>query len=326
MTRRRATRHAQARHGHGHGPATRRPRPRFRDRHRPQRRLRRRRGVLRLAADSLALLADAGHNLGDVARPGPRLGGRVRRPAARPDARHTYGWKRASILAAFANSLLLLVAIGSLAWEAIGRLAAPAPIAGRHGDGRRRHRHRRQRRTALLFLRGRHDDLNVRGAFLHMAATRGLGRRRRRRRAHALARLDLARSGLPAWRSRSSSCSAPGACSASRCTSCSTACPKSSTCMRCAASSRRCPASTCVHDLHVWATGTTETALTAHLAMPAGHPGRRVLPQAATERLQRALRDRPRHACRSYDEPLMTPCDGRRPPAPAAAAGGRDSH
>jgi cobalt-zinc-cadmium efflux system protein len=87
-----------------------------------------------------------------------------------PDERHTYGWKRASILAAFANSLLLLVAIGSLAWAAIGRLAAPAPIAagtvmvvaavGIVVNGA----------TALLFLRGSHDDLNARGAFLHMAA------------------------------------------------------------------------------------------------------------------------------------------------------------
>src|SRR4029079_17843641 len=113
-------------------------------------------------ADSLALLADAGHNLRDVLRLVPAWAGGVAGRLA-PDERHTYGWKRASILAAFANSLLLLVAIGSLAWAAIGRLAAPPPVApdtvmvvaaiGIVVNGA----------TALLFLRGSHDDLNVRG-------------------------------------------------------------------------------------------------------------------------------------------------------------------
>ena len=119
--------------------------------------------------DSLALLADAGHNLSDVAGLvlawGAALAGR--RAA---DARHTYGWQRASLLAALANALLLLVAMGSLGWEAVQRLSAPQPIQGWtliavagigiliNGA------------TALLFLRGSHGDLNIRGAFLHMAA------------------------------------------------------------------------------------------------------------------------------------------------------------
>jgi cobalt-zinc-cadmium efflux system protein len=79
--------------------------------------------------DSLALLADAGHNLSDVIGLvlawGGALAGRLR-----PDARHTYGWKRASILAAFLNALLLLVAMGSLGWEALQRLRSPLPAAG----------------------------------------------------------------------------------------------------------------------------------------------------------------------------------------------------
>ena len=79
--------------------------------------------------DSLALLADAGHNLSDVAGLvlawGGAFAGRLR-----PDARHTYGWQRASILAAFANAVLLLVAMGALAWEAAHRLAAPQPMQG----------------------------------------------------------------------------------------------------------------------------------------------------------------------------------------------------
>ena len=120
-------------------------------------------------ADSLALLADAGHNLSDVAGLvlawGGALAGRLR-----PDARHSYGWQRASILAAFANALLLLVAMGSLAWEAAHRLAAPEPTQGLtmiavaavgifvNGV------------TAVLFMRGGEQDLNIRGAFAHMAA------------------------------------------------------------------------------------------------------------------------------------------------------------
>jgi cobalt-zinc-cadmium efflux system protein len=119
--------------------------------------------------DSLALLADAGHNLSDVIGLvlawGGALAGRLR-----PDARHTYGWKRASILAAFINALLLLVAMGSLAWEAVHRLQTPQAVEGVTimvvaGIGIVVNTV-----TALLFMRGREADLNIRGAFLHMAA------------------------------------------------------------------------------------------------------------------------------------------------------------
>lgn len=119
--------------------------------------------------NSLALLADAGHNLSDVAGLvlawGGALAGRLR-----PDARHTYGWQRASILAAFANALLLLVAMGSLAWEAALRLQSPEATQGWTliavaGVGIVVNT-----ATALLFMRGRQHDLNIRSAFLHMAA------------------------------------------------------------------------------------------------------------------------------------------------------------
>ena len=118
--------------------------------------------------NSLALLADAGHNLSDVAGLvlawGGALAGRLR-----PTARHTYGWQRASILAAFFNALLLLVAMGSLAWEALGRLGRPEATQGWTiiavaGIGIAVNT-----ATALLFMRGRKGDLNIRGAFLHMA-------------------------------------------------------------------------------------------------------------------------------------------------------------
>jgi cobalt-zinc-cadmium efflux system protein len=88
----------------------------------------------------------------------------------RPDARHTYGWQRASVLAAFINALLLLVAMGSLAWEAVGRLNTPEATQGWTliavaGAGIVVNT-----ATALMFMRGREGDLNIRGAFLHMAA------------------------------------------------------------------------------------------------------------------------------------------------------------
>lgn len=119
--------------------------------------------------NSLALLADAGHNLSDVAGLVLAWAGAW---AARiqPDAKHSYGFKRASIVAAFINSLVLLVAMGSLAWEAVLRLQTPQPIAGSTvmvvaGIGIVINT-----ATALLFMRGSEHDLNLRGAFLHMAA------------------------------------------------------------------------------------------------------------------------------------------------------------
>ena len=120
-------------------------------------------------AGSLALLADAGHNLSDVAGLvlawGAAWAGRLR-----PDARHSYGWKRASILAAFINALLLLVAMGSLAWEAVHRLQSPQPVEGVTIMVVAAIGIVVNTATALLFMRGRKSDLNIRGAFLHMAA------------------------------------------------------------------------------------------------------------------------------------------------------------
>lgn len=119
--------------------------------------------------NSLALLADAGHNLGDV-------GGLVLAWAAlaatrlRADDRHTYGWRRGSILASFINASILLVAMGSLGWESLQRLQQPLEIAGGTvmlvaGIGVLINAF-----TAWLFLSGSRHDLNLRGAFLHMAA------------------------------------------------------------------------------------------------------------------------------------------------------------
>jgi cobalt-zinc-cadmium efflux system protein len=122
--------------------------------------------------NSLALLADALHNLSDVAGLVLAWGGALA-VKLQPSARHTYGFKRATILAAFANALMLLVTMGGLAWEAVGRLNAPQLELQAHavtimvvagiGIGI-------NTATALLFMRGGQTDLNIRSAFVHMAA------------------------------------------------------------------------------------------------------------------------------------------------------------
>lgn len=122
-----------------------------------------------IRAGSLALIADAGHNLSDViglvlAWVGAILG------KGAPTPTRTFGMRRASVLAALSNALLLVVAMGAIAWEAIGRLSHPEPVAGGvvmtvAGIGIVVNT-----ATALLFMSGRKGDLNVRGAFLHMAA------------------------------------------------------------------------------------------------------------------------------------------------------------
>ena len=233
--------------------------------------------------DSLALLADAGHNLSDVAGLvlawGGALAGRLR-----PDARHTYGWKRAGILAAFVNAVLLLVAMGSLAWEALHRVASPQAIEGItimvvagigilvNGA------------TALLFMRGSAHDLNIRGAFLHMTAD-----------ALVSAGVVLA-GGLALWLGwnwidpvmslliaviivagtfgllkQSVHLLFDGV-------------PDSVNLREVEALLVALPGVERVHDLHVWAMGTSEIALTAHLVMPGELPDDAFL-QQATRRL-----------------------------------------
>ncbi len=125
--------------------------------------------VFGLWSGSLALLADAGHNLADVlglvmAWVATLL---IKRASSE---RRTYGWKRSTVLAALFNALLLLVGVGVILWEAIGRFSEPAPVAGLTvawvaGAGILVNGF-----TAWLFMSGRKHDLNVRGAFLHMAA------------------------------------------------------------------------------------------------------------------------------------------------------------
>lgn len=118
---------------------------------------------------SLALLADAAHNLGDV---GGLLLAWTAFAAARlqPSDQKTYGWRRGSILASFINALILLVAMGSLGWEAIHRLGDPRPMAAGTVMVVAAIGVVINTVTALLFMADRKNDLNIRGAFLHMAA------------------------------------------------------------------------------------------------------------------------------------------------------------
>ncbi len=129
--------------------------------------------VFGLVADSLALLADAGHNLSDVLGLILAWGANylTQREAT---SRRTYGWRKSSILAALFNAIILMVAIGGIGWEALRRFNNPSQVAGAtiiwvaavgviiNGI------------TALLFMPGRKRDLNIRGAFSHMSADAGV--------------------------------------------------------------------------------------------------------------------------------------------------------
>ncbi len=118
---------------------------------------------------SLALVADAGHNLSDVASL-LLAWGAVWLAARSATATRTYGFRRATILASLASAVLLLVALGVIAWEAVGRLREPRPVDGGVMIAVAAVGVVVNAATALLFARGRRHDLNQRGAFLHMAA------------------------------------------------------------------------------------------------------------------------------------------------------------
>ncbi|MGZ3691375.1 MAG: cation diffusion facilitator family transporter, partial [Pseudobdellovibrio sp.] len=125
-------------------------------------------GAFGFISDSVALIADAGHNLSDVASLLIAWGA-IYLTSKRPSKKYTYGFKRSSILASLVNAIILLIAVGAISWESIRRLGHPQAIqentvmivaligifinAG----------------TALLFASGRKSDINIRGAYLHMA-------------------------------------------------------------------------------------------------------------------------------------------------------------
>ena len=273
--------------------------------------------------NSLALLADAGHNLGDVAGLVMAWGGALA-GKLRPDARYTYGWKRASILAAFFNAVLLLVAMGSLAWEAVGRLSAPEPVQGYTvmvvaaigivvNLG-----------TALLFMRGRHDDMNIRGAYLHMASDALVSAGVVVVGALALwtgwAWLDPAASlaiaaviviGTWGLFRQSLRLMFDGV-------------PEHIDLIAVRTVLEALPGVARVHDLHVWATGTTEVALTAHLVMPAGHPDDPFF-ETATNQLRERFKIG-HVTLQVVREPFMTLCEGAEAAPPASVAAHAHPH
>jgi cobalt-zinc-cadmium efflux system protein len=223
-------------------------------------------------ANSTALMADAGHNLSDVL--GLLLAwGAARLAKSAPNGRYTYGLRSSSILAALANALLLMLACGAIGWEAVLRVSHPAPVAGGtvsivaaigvlvNGF------------SAWLFMAGRKDDLNVRAAYQHMAADAAIS-------------LGVVVSGavilysgwtwldplvslaivlmivLGTWELLGESLRLMMA-----------AVPPGVDLAKVSQFLAARPGVSEVHDLHIWAMSTTETALTAHVVMPGGYPG-----------------------------------------------------
>lgn len=225
-----------------------------------------------IAANSVALLADAGHNLSDVlgllvAWGAASLGKRA------PTMHYTYGLRRTSILAALFNAVFLLVAIGAITYEALGRLAAPEPVEGGvvmavaavgiviNGV------------TAWLFASGRKGDLNVRGAFLHMVSDAVVS---------AGVVVSAFVIGVTGWLWLDPVTSLVivaiimigtwGLLKDSVAMALDRV-PDGIAPRAVEAALTGLPGVTRVHDLHIWSMSTTEVALTAHLVMPGGCPG-----------------------------------------------------
>ena len=226
-------------------------------------------GVL---ANSVALLADAAHNLGDVL--GLLLAWGATILAKRlPTQRFTYGLRGSSILAALANATFLLLATGAIAWEAVQRFAHPEPVAGVTVIIVAALGIAVNTATALLFMSGRKADLNIRGAFLHMAADAvvSLG--------VVLAGIGIVYTGWlwldPVTSLVISVVIVAGTWGLLRDSVrlALHAVPEGVEIERVRAYLASVSGVTEVHDLHVWGMSTTDTALTAHLVMPQGHPG-----------------------------------------------------
>jgi cobalt-zinc-cadmium efflux system protein len=227
--------------------------------------------VAGIFSGSLALLADAGHNLGDVLGLSLSWGATVlgRR---QPSGRFTYGLRSSSILAALANAIILLVVTGGITWEALWRLAHPAPVASAIVIGVAAVGIFVNGGTALLFASGA-GDLNVKSAFLHLAAD-------------ALVTAGVVAAGIAIWFTNWLWLDPAVSLVISAVIVISTwgllksaiglaldAVPEGLDAAAVRAHLLAVPGVTGLHDLHIWGMSTTETALTCHLIMPEGHPG-----------------------------------------------------
>ena len=230
--------------------------------------------------NSTALLADAGHNLSDVL--GLVMAWAASIAARRaPSGRFTYGLRASTILAALANAVFLLVATGAIGWEAILRLREPEPIAGVTvmvvaGIGILVNGF-----TAMLFARGRKDDINIEGAYLHMAADA------------AVSLGVVVSAALIIWTGWLwlDPVTSLAICAAILWSTTSllrgsidmsmAAAPKGTDLAAIKAFLLERPGVSGIHDLHVWPISTTETALTCHLVMPAGTTGDAFLMETA---------------------------------------------
>ncbi|KYC34869.1 cobalt transporter [Scytonema hofmannii PCC 7110] len=235
-----------------------------------------------LVANSLALLADAGHNLSDVL--GLLLAwGASLLSRRRPTLRRTYGLRRSSILAALLNAILLLFASGAIAWEAIRRFAEPSSVSGGTIIGVAAVGIVINTVSALMFLSGRERDLNIRGAFLHLIADAAVSL------GAVLAGIAIVTTGwlwfdpvvsliivavivVGTWQLFQESLNLV-----------TDAVPAGIEPLAVRTYLAELPGVASVHDLHIWAMSTTETALTAHLVILTGYPGDAFLMQVNRE-------------------------------------------
>lgn len=228
--------------------------------------------VYGLRIDSLALLADAGHNLSDVLGLLLAWGASVLVKRA-SSTRFTYGLRGTSILAGLANATLLTLVTGAIAWEAVTRLAQPTPVQGGTVMAVAAVGVVVNLVTALLFMSGRKDDLNVRAAFAHMAGDAAIAA------GVVVAGFAMLRTGwlwldpavslaialivlVATWGllKDSVALSLQGV-------------PREVDAQAVGRWLSAQPGVAEVHDLHIWAMSTTENALTAHLVYPEGFPG-----------------------------------------------------
>jgi len=259
-----------------------------------------------LRTNSLALVADAGHNLGDVLSLVLAWAGTVL-ARREPTPRRTYGMRRFSILAAVANAGILLVAVGAILVEAVDRFRHPAPIAGGVVSVVAAVGIAINLGTALAFMRGRQHDLNIRGAFLHMlgdaAASAGVVVAGLLITATGLLWIDplvsLILAALIMWSTWGLAKDSVNLAL--------DAVPAGIDPLEVGAMLRGLEGVVEVHDLHIWGMSTTDVALTAHLIRPC-HGGEDALLAAAT----RMLRDRfgIAHATLQVEQGLaIHPCD-----------------